>query len=440
MGAEYKKGEMLQPSPGLPQFYVLARYNLLAAIQPPVSEGITFSALKCRMAEIEVIDLRLLACKQVGAGGSDRSRRRGFTLIELLVVIVVVGVLVGIALPSFIRIKDKAKEAESKANLHNIQLVLERFAVDNAGTYPNYLIGGEPRFSTFAIGEDGDGTNLTGEVPIKQCTDPLIRKGYVSSYPRNPFVRNGSSVDALQKEVGDPLRSTLKDGRLMGTRFGAHGNVMGQVLCDARYLEWVYFNDVTGAPIYVDTWSNVQYNFYDVWMGNLQKPYLPGSFMYKSMGDLTMSGDDAREGTVVVNGDSAINTARSRKDEAVLPAENNQYILGVWGGSRTKGMDVLGEEPLVVFTFKTSSRWTGNGNIFVFNEETGIYSPPKPGAGDQVKLLGIPSWTRGVNRAHIGPLWGSPYGPALDNEKQLEIGNPNGMKDAIILILNSGQN
>jgi len=71
-------------------------------------------------------------------------QRRGFTLIELLVVIVIIGILVAIALPNFIKIKDKAKEAEVKQNLHSIQLALERYAVySQANDYPLFVMGGD---------------------------------------------------------------------------------------------------------------------------------------------------------------------------------------------------------------------------------------------------------------------------------------------------------
>ena len=42
-------------------------------------------------------------------------------------VIVIIGVLAAIALPNYVKIKDRAKEAETKACVHNIQLDLERF-------------------------------------------------------------------------------------------------------------------------------------------------------------------------------------------------------------------------------------------------------------------------------------------------------------------------
>ena len=63
-------------------------------------------------------------------------RQAGFTLIELMVVIVIIGILIAIALPSFIGSTNRARVASVKANAHNVQVMLETYSVDNKNQYP----------------------------------------------------------------------------------------------------------------------------------------------------------------------------------------------------------------------------------------------------------------------------------------------------------------
>lgn len=59
------------------------------------------------------------------------SKRKGFTLVEIMIVVLIIGILLAIAVPNFMRARENSRTRTCIANLRQIEAAKEQWAMDN---------------------------------------------------------------------------------------------------------------------------------------------------------------------------------------------------------------------------------------------------------------------------------------------------------------------
>jgi prepilin-type N-terminal cleavage/methylation domain-containing protein len=72
---------------------------------------------------------------------TESESQGGFTLIELLVVVIIIGILLVVAIPGYMKFRDRANEKAAQANVRAAIPGVEAFFADN-GTYSGITLGG----------------------------------------------------------------------------------------------------------------------------------------------------------------------------------------------------------------------------------------------------------------------------------------------------------
>jgi general secretion pathway protein G len=101
-----------------------------------------------------------------------RKQDSGFTLVELMIVMAIIGVLLTVAIPSFVGAVRQAREAVLKEDLHTMRSAIDSYTADKQ--------------------------------KAPQTLEDLVNEGYLKEIPIDPMTK---AKDTWQTATSDSLRS-----------------------------------------------------------------------------------------------------------------------------------------------------------------------------------------------------------------------------------------
>ncbi len=174
-------------------------------------------------------------------GIAVKAERKAFTIVELLTVVTIMLLLLGILIPSVIKIKAMVKETKQRAQLNTIELALQAFKNDT-GNYPP------------SAQYDGDGIEYCG---AQRLAEAMVGQDYLGFHKRSQFYQDGElpTNEDLYPDDLDPGTQTGRDN--LDERKDSYLDQWSDI---AFKLEDVVYNSQVGAlngelPVLCDVYN-----------------------------------------------------------------------------------------------------------------------------------------------------------------------------------------
>ena len=139
----------------------------------------------------------MLQDDQIRAG---KKCERGFTLVELMIVMTIIGILAAIAIPSYIRAVQKAREAVLREDLHTMRTAIDSYTVDKE------------------------------QAP--QTLDDLVQAGYLKTIPIDPMTSSNDTWITNQSDTMTDIDET------QGGMDDVHSGSQGLASDGTTYNTW----------------------------------------------------------------------------------------------------------------------------------------------------------------------------------------------------------